>query len=331
MSKSSRQKMKLIFLRDYLLKNTDENHSVTVKDIITYLEECGIPAERKSIYDDIAVLKDSGVDIVSEKSERTVWYKIVSRDFEVSELKLLVDAVQSSRFITEKKSSQLIKKIEGLCSRYEAYELDRQLTVVNRIKSMNESIYYNVDKIHAAIRDNCMISFRYFDYNVKKEKVFRHGGDLYKVSPFALNWDNENYYLVAYDSATEQIRHYRVDKMDSLIEIDGKARQGTESFEKIDMSAYSKKIFSMFGGESVKVRLEFANELAGVVIDRFGKDIYITVSENGDYFNFETEIALSPNFYGWLFSFGDKARIVHPQRVKDDFLEFAKKVIDKYN
>lgn len=331
MSKSSRQKMKLIFLRDYLLKNTDENHSVTVKDIITYLEECGISAERKSIYDDIAVLKDSGVDIVSEKSERTVWYKIVSRDFEVSELKLLVDAVQSSRFITEKKSSQLIKKIESLCSRYEAYELDRQLTVVNRIKSMNESIYYNVDKIHAAIRDNCMISFRYFDYNVKKEKVFRHGGELYKVSPFALNWDNENYYLVAYDSAAEQIRHYRVDKMDSLSEIDGKARQGAESFEKIDMSAYSKKIFSMFGGESVKVRLEFANELAGVVIDRFGKDIYITVSDNPDYFNFETEIALSPNFYGWLFSFGEKARIVNPQRVKDDFLEFAKKVIDKYN
>ena len=331
MSKSSRQKMKLIFLRDYLLKNTDENHSVTVKDIITYLEECGISAERKSIYDDIAVLKDSGVDIVSEKSERTVWYKIVSRDFEVSELKLLVDAVQSSRFITEKKSSQLIKKIEGLCSRYEAYELDRQLTVVNRIKSMNESIYYNVDKIHAAIRDNRMISFRYFDYNVKKEKGFRHGGEVYKVSPFALNWDNENYYLVAYDSAAEQIRHYRVDKMDSLSEIDGKARQGAESFEKIDMSAYSKKIFSMFGGESVKVRLEFANELAGVVIDRFGKDIYITVSDNPDYFNFETEIALSPNFYGWLFSFGEKARIVNPQRVKDDFLEFAKKVIDKYN
>lgn len=331
MSKSSRQKMKLIFLRDYLLKNTDENHSVTVKDIITYLEECGVSAERKSIYDDIAVLKDSGVDIVSEKSERTVWYKIVSRDFEVSELKLLVDAVQSSRFITEKKSSQLIKKIESLCSRYEAYELDRQLTVVNRIKSMNESIYYNADKIHAAIRDNRMISFRYFDYNVKKEKVFRHGGELYKVSPFALNWDNENYYLVAYDSAAEQIRHYRVDKMDSLSEIDGKARQGAESFEKIDMSAYSKKIFSMFGGESVKVRLEFANELAGVVIDRFGKDIYITVSDNPDYFNFETEIALSPNFYGWLFSFGEKARIVNPQRVKDDFLEFAKKVIDKYN
>ena len=277
------------------------------------------------------MLNDFVVDIVSEKSERTVWYKIVSRDFEVSELKLLVDAVQSSRFITEKKSSQLIKKIEGLCSRYEAYELDRQLTVVNRIKSMNESIYYNVDKIHAAIRDNRMISFRYFDYNVKKEKVFRHGGELYKVSPFALNWDNENYYLVAYDSAAEQIRHYRVDKMDSLSEIDGKARQGAESFEKIDMSAYSKKIFSMFGGESVKVRLEFANELAGVVIDRFGKDIYITVSDNPDYFNFETEIALSPNFYGWLFSFGEKARIVNPQRVKDDFLVFAKKVIDKYN
>ena len=244
---------------------------------------------------------------------------------------MLVDAVQSSRFITEKKSSQLIKKIESLCSRYKAYELDRQLTVVNRIKSMNESIYYNVDKIHAAIRDNRMISFRYFDYNVKKEKVFRHGGELYKVSPFALNWDNENYYLVAYDSAAEQIRHYRVDKMDSLSEIDGKARQGAESFERIDMSAYSKKIFSMFGGESVKVRLEFANELAGVVIDRFGKDIYITVSDNPDFFNFETEIALSPNFYGWLFSFGEKARIINPQRVKDDFLVFAKKVIDKYN
>lgn len=328
MPRNSRQKLKLLYLKDYLLANTDENHAVTVSDMKNYLESCGIPAERKSLYDDIDTLRESGLDIVSEKRDRNVWYHVVSREFELSELKLLVDAVLGSRFITERKSAELIRKLESLCSRFDAYALDRQLTVAGRIKSMNESIYYNVDKIHTAIRDNTRITFRYFDYNVRKERVYRHGGALYEVSPFALCWDDENYYLVAYDEAHGEIRHYRVDKMSELEETD-KCREGEAAFEKVDVSAYSRKVFSMFGGESVRVRLEFADTLAGVVLDRFGKDVFLTPSEDGT-FSFETEIVVSPQFYGWLFSFGKDARILRPQSVKDGFAQYLKQTAELY-
>lgn len=328
MPRNSRQKLKLLYLKEYLLANTDENHAVTVSDMKNYLESCGIPAERKSLYDDIDTLRESGLDIVSEKRDRNVWYHVVSREFELSELKLLVDAVLGSRFITERKSAELIRKLESLCSRFDAYALDRQLTVAGRIKSMNESIYYNVDKIHTAIRDNTRITFRYFDYNVRKERVYRHGGALYEVSPFALCWDDENYYLVAYDEAHGEIRHYRVDKMSELEETD-KCREGEAAFEKVDVSAYSRKVFSMFGGESVRVRLEFADTLAGVVLDRFGKDVFLTPSEDGT-FSFETEIVVSPQFYGWLFSFGKDARILRPQSVKDGFAQYLKQTAELY-
>ena len=331
MSKTPRQKLKLLYIKDYLLKNTDENHSVTVKDIISYLDSCGISAERKSIYDDIEMLKTFGIDICSEKRDRTVWYNVVSRNLEIYELKLLVDAVLGSRFITEKKSNELIKKLEMLCSRYQGYELDRQLTVVNRIKSMNESIYFNVYKIHNAIRDNAKISFLYFDYDVNKDKVFRHDGKTYEVSPFALNWDDENYYLVGFDSQSKQIRHYRVDKMMKLNEIEGSRREGQDMFEKIDVENYSKKVFSMFGGASVKVCLEFSENLAGVVIDRFGKDTFFSKSSKPGHFTFETEIVVSPQFYGWLFSFGTEASIVYPQSVKDGFSEYLTNIYNMYH
>ena len=331
MARMPRQKLKLLYLRDYLLKNTDENHSVTVKEMEDYLEKCGITAERKSLYDDIALLKAAGLDIVSEKSGRTVWYRVVSRDFEISELKLLVDAVIGSRFVTEKKSAELIHKLESLCSRFQAYELDRQLTVAGRIKSMNESIYYNVDKIHSAIRDNARVTFRYFDYNMKKEKVFRRNGCLYEISPFALNWDDENYYLVAFDSARREIRHYRVDKMAELSELTGTCREGRDAFEAVDLSAYARKVFSMFGGDGVKVRMEFAESLAGVIIDRFGKDVFISPGERAGFFTFETEIVVSPQFFGWLFSFGADARILTPQRVRDEFSAYLSAVTAQYD
>ena len=329
MPKKPNHKLKLLYIQDYLLKNTDENHAVTVKDIITYLESCGISAERKSIYDDIELLKLNGLDICSEKRERTVWYNVVSRNFETYELKLLVDAVQSSKFITEKKSNELIKKLESECSRFGAYELSRQLTVINRIKSMNESIYFNVDIIHNAIRDNMKISFLYFDYNMKKEKVYRHSGKVYTVSPFSLNWDDENYYLVAHDAERNEIRHYRVDKMDKLAEL-SQRREGAELYDKAYIEDYSKKVFSMFGGETTKVCLEFSERLAGVVIDRFGKDIFLSVDEEQKKFSFETDIVVSPNLFGWLFSFGKDARIIRPQRVLDEYKDYLKDVTELY-
>ena len=330
MPKAPRQKLKLLYIKDFLLANTDENHAVTVKDIIKHLDKCGISAERKSIYDDIELLKLSGLDICSEKRDKSVWYNVVSRDFEIYELKLLSDAVNGSKFITEKKSHELIKKLENQCSRHQAFELDRQLTVVNRIKSMNESIYFNVDIIHNSINENKKISFRYFDYNINKEKIYRHDSKPYTVSPYTLIWDDENYYLVAYDSKSEQIRHYRVDKMDKICQVEDSRREGSEAFKALDAENYSKKIFSMFGGDTTKVRLEFAERLAGVVIDRFGKDTFFSKSEKEGFFTFETEIVVSPVFYGWLFSFGTEARIVCPQAVKDGFTEYVEQVRSMY-
>lgn len=330
MPRLSHQKLKLIYLKEYLLANTDENHSVTAKNMLDYLEECGISAERKSLYDDLALLKESGLDLINEKRDRTVWYRVVSRDFELSELKLLVDAVLGSRFITEKKSAELIRKLESLCSRYEGYALDRQLTVAGRIKSMNESIYYNVDKLHTAIRDNTRVVFRYFDYNTAKQRVYRRDGALYEVSPYALCWDDENYYLVAYDALHRSIRHYRVDKMSDLEEKSDSRREGEEAFRQVDVSAYSSKVFSMFGGESVKVRLSFSERLANVVLDRFGKDIFLSPDGDGR-FSFETEIVISPQFYGWLFSFGHDAEILRPQSARDEFVRFLREVSEVYS
>ncbi len=330
MPRSSRQKLKLFTLMDYLLKNTDENHAVTVKDIIEYLEKNGISAERKSIYDDIEQLSLYGLDICKEKSERTTWYKVVSREFELQELKILVDAVQVSKFITEKKSDELIKKLETLCSRYEAYELDRQTFTSGRVKSMNESIYNNVDKIHSAIKNNHKVTFKYFDYDVQKKKVFRYDGKTYTVSPFALNWDDENYYLIAYDSERGEMRHYRVDKMDSIKEDESSKREGTDLFKKTDVSSYSRKVFSMFGGDTKKVCLEFADKLASVVIDRFGKDMFLSPSDKEGYFTFETDVVVSPQFFAWMFSFGDDARILHPSEVVEEFKERIAKVANNY-
>lgn len=329
MPRSAGQKIKLLVLRDYLLANTDCDHAVTLVQMQEHLASCGVDAERKSLYDDLDQLRRCGLDIQSEKRERTTWYRVVSRDFEISELKLLVDAVQGSKFITQKKSRELIGKLETLCSRYEGNDLNRQLLVAGRIKSMNESIYYNVDMLHGAIRDNVQVSFRYFDYNVKKEKVYRKDGARYTVSPFALYWDDENYYLIAYSAPDESIRHYRVDKMADL-HPEETAREGAALFKEIDVSQYSRKVFSMFGGEAVKVGMAFAEKLANVVFDRFGKEVFVSPAQKEGFFRFDVPIVPSPQFYGWLFSFGDEAELLYPQTVIDEYKAYLASVCKLY-
>ena len=234
MARSSYQKLKPLYIMNYLLQNTDEDHPVTVNQIISYLDSQGISAERKSIYSDIEALQYFGLDIVQSGSGRSCGYYIAHRTFELPELKLLVDSVQSSKFITHKKTAALIKKIETLASIHEAQLLNRQVFVKNRIKTMNESIYYNVDEIHNGISKNKKIRFLYFEYNVQKERQYRRNGAYYVVSPFALTWDDENYYMVAYDSDAAIIKHYRVDKMEkiSILEED---RDGLEAYQALDM------------------------------------------------------------------------------------------------
>ncbi len=321
------QKLKLLTLRKYLLDNSDEQHPVSINDMILALDSVGIGAERKSLYDDLEQLRTFGEDIVTIKVGSGTGYYIGERDFEVSELKLLVDAVQGSKFITHKKSVGLIKKLEGLCSRFQAAELSRQVLVTNRIKSMNESIYYNVDKLHSAIGKNNSITFKYFDYDLNANRVLRHNGENYKASPYALNWDDENYYLIAFDHTSGMIRHYRVDKMLD-INICDKKRLGSEEFSKVDIERYSKKVFSMFGGTECNVGMEFDNSLIGAVIDRFGKDVPLRKSQNDGKFYVNTSVVISPHFYGWLFSFGTGARLVSPQSEVESFKAYTKEVLE---
>lgn len=329
MAKQPGQKLKLLHLNKFFLENTDENHGATVNEIIDYLASLGISAERKSLYDDFETLRLFGTDIISVKEGGTTRYFAASRLFEVSELKLLVDAVQVAKFVTDKKSGELIDKLETLCSRHEAMTLSRQVMFPSRIKSMNESIYRNVDKLHTAITENLSIIFRYFDYNVNKERVLRRDGDTYPASPFALYWDDENYYLIAYDEKSESIRHYRVDKMIDIA-LTKNLRKGHELFRDIDFSTYSKKVFGMFGGETVPLCMEFDESLCSVVIDRFGKDVKMRKSENEGKIYVYCDVVVSPNFYGWLVSFGKGARIATPQSVADDFEGYIRELLGQY-
>lgn len=327
MPKSANQKIKILYLLKIFLENTDEEHGMTLKELEEALAVMGVKAERKTLYDDIETLRLFGVDIEKRKGI-AVTYHVVSRDFELPELKLLIDAVQSSKFISEKKSRELIDKLSSLMSRFDATKLQRQVYVANRVKSDNETIYYGVDEIHEAINENKKISFLYFEWNEKKEKVLRHEGKRYIVSPHALTWDDENYYMIGYDSDEEKIKHYRVDKMQKIALIDEK-RDGDELFCGFDMALYSKKTFGMFGGIEESVTLRCKNRLAGVVIDRFGEDVTFLKSGN-EHFEVHVKVHVSPLFFGWVLNFGDGIEIVSPNSVREKYSSLLKETLERY-
>ena len=322
MPKSTGQKLKLLYLMKILLSQTDEAHLLSVNELISKLADYGVAAERKTIYDDIEALRHYGLDIVMGKS-KSYGYFVAGRDFELPELKLLADAVQSSKFITERKSLELIKKLEGLASTYDAGKLRRQVFIQNRVKSMNESIYYSVDTLHEAIAEHKMIGFRYFDYNIQKKRVFRRGGSPYTVSPVALSWSEENYYLIASSADRPGFTHFRVDRMSDVQKLDEKRDGAIGDFNLAD---YSKRVFGMFGGEEADVRLRVHNQLVGAVIDRFGKSI-IMVADGGQHFTVGVSVVISPVFYGWLFQFGELCEVLSPQSLKDDLKGMAEKFI----
>ena len=313
MPRSSSQKLKILYIMDYLLRRTDEDHPVTTTQLVSMLAGHGISAERKSIYDDLEALRAYGLDIISAGSGRASGYYVGSRDFQLPELKLLVDSIQSSKFITESKSMELISKLESLSSVYEAELLHRQIHVANRVKTMNESIYYNVDAVHRAIAQNSRLRFHYFEFTVQKERRLRRDGAWYTLSPYALTWDDENYYMVAYDSAADRIKHFRVDKM-ADIQITGDPRDGQDAYRKLDMGIYARKTFGMFTGEETSVRLRFENSLVGAVLDRLGRDVSL-IPDGEAHFTVRTNIVLSPQFYAWVCGFGPKARILDPAEV----------------
>ena len=328
MARSSFQKLKILYVMDYLLKRSDENHPVTVAQLIGELESHGISAERKSIYDDLESLREYGLDILQTGSGKNSGYYVASHEFELPELKLLVDSVQYSKFITYKKTLSLIKKIEGLTSVYDAQLLRRQLYVKNRIKTMNESIYYNVDELHRGIAENRKIRFHYFEYTVRKERRFRRDGAWYVLSPYALSWDDENYYLVGFDSEAGIIKHFRVDKM-ADIEVTEEPRDGEEIYAALDMGVYARKTFGMFTGEETSVRLRFEKDLVGAVIDRLGRDVML-VPDGEDHFTVRTNVIVSPQFFAWVLGFGNKAKILEPESVVRKLREHLDQVTALY-
>ncbi|MBQ9471778.1 MAG: WYL domain-containing protein, partial [Ruminococcus sp.] len=288
MAKNPKQKQKLLYIMKFFLEKTDEEYGVTVADIIEYLSEYGIEAERKSIYSDIECLRDFGMDIVKSKVGKISLFSLVSRDFTTEEIKLLIDAVQSSKFITLKKSRELIRKIEGLTSENQAKELHRQVIVANRVKNSNEDIYRNIDSINRAINNKRKISFYYNMWQVSRTgarkivKVRRHDGARYLLTPKALTWDDENYYLIAYDKDADMLKHFRVDKMES-IEVEDERADSVKSVDKFDLAVYTKQIFGMYGGETVSVKLRFDDSLIGVVADRFSDKVFIMPHSDGTF------------------------------------------------
>ena len=321
------QRLRTLYVMKILLRYSDEDHTLSSKDILRHLKDYGITADRKSVYTDIAILDKFGMDI---ETIPNVGYYVNSREFELPELKLLVDAVQSSKFITEKSSRTLIKKLEDLTSEMNGKQLQRQVFIRNRLKSENSSIYYNIDKIHAALSQNVQVSFKYCEWTIKKRLRVKKDGALYIVSPWALTWDDENYYLVGCIESENRIevRHFRVDKMKDLELLEGR-RFGKDVFENFDLAAFAKKTFGMYGGPDYLVTLNCDNRLVGVIIDRFGKEVPVLPLEES---RFETKVlvSVSPQFFGWVTGIGNGIRISGPETVVQSYRKYLQGIMDQY-
>ena len=324
MAKAPGQKLKLLYIIKFLSENTDETHPASTSDIIAYLEANGVHSQRKSVYDDMEKLCNFGYDIIQVHSRLGGGYYMAGREFELAELKLLVDAVQSSRFITTKKSRSLIRKLEQMAGKYDAGKLQRQVYVAGRIKTENESIYYSIDTIHRAIQENRQIRFQYLDWNLNKELVPRANSERC-VSPWALIWQDENYYLAAYDSNDSVMKHYRVDKM-GRVEVLKEARTGMEQFSKVDLAAYTNQIFGMYGGREEIVTIQFPNRLIGVVLDRFGREADIRQMPE-EVFRIRAKVMVSGQFYGWLAGIGGEAVIVSPVSVREQYRQWLADIL----
>ena len=330
MSRGTNQKFKFTYLMKIMLEKTDDEHSLTMPQIMEELEKYDVTAERKSIYTDFQDMTEKfGVEIIKEQIGRETYYHVGAREFELAEVKLLIDAIQSSKFITQTKSRELITKIKSFVSEHQAKQLQRQVYINDRVKTMNESVYYNVDDIHTAINQNKKIRFKYFKWDINKKLVPRHNGDWFIVSPWALTWDDENYYMVAFDDLDKKIKHYRVDKM-MHISIEEEKRSGKEVFRNFDMAEYSKATFGMYQGQKAKVKIQFANYMCGVFIDRFGKDISFRPIDY-EHSELHVDVNVSPQFFGWIFSLGKDVKVTGPSEVVEQMKVFAREFLENMN
>lgn len=325
MPKSDNQKLKIFYILDYLQRNSHREHPVRAAELLSMLEQQhNIVCDRKTVYSDIAALQDYGVDIVSLPGKNGGYF-IASRNFELPELKLLIDAVQSSRFLTEKKSRELIEKLCSQCSVYDAKLMRRDVLVSGRVKSMNETIYYNVDAIQEAIAQNRQIRFRYFDWGLDRERHYRDRD--YQASPYGLCQDNENCYLLAH-SPRHGVTSYRVDRMSEIRPVD-QPRTPCQELTGKALVEHANRLFQMYSGETADVKLRFDRSLVNVVIDRFGRDILL-IPDGDRHFVFTVNVAVSPMFLSWVIGFGSKAKILHPQSVIDACKAMCREAMAQY-
>lgn len=327
MARSFQQKLKILYLMRAFTELTDEQHPMTVPELMDYLAGFGIMVERKTVYDDIETLRTFGLDIDNRRGKPSGFY-LASRDFELAELKLLADAVQSSRFITDKKSRQLIRKLASLTSVHEAKQLRRQVIVGNPAKNENESIYYNVDELHRGISEDRQVSFQYYEWTVSKEMRLKKNGARYQVSPWGLIWRDENYYLIGLDEKSGIVKHYRVDKM-LKINVEKRPRNGKEIFENFDVGQFAARTFGMFGGREESLCLEFDNHLIGVVLDRFGHKVSVR-RQNEERFRVQVRVNVSGQFFGWLAGLGSGVSVISPENVRKDYIHFLKSAMENY-
>ena len=325
MPKSDNQKLKIFYILDYLQENSHQDHPVRASELASMLDSrYNIHCDRKTVYSDILALQDYGVDIESVPGRNGGFY-IASRSFELPELKLLIDAVLSSRFLTEKKSRELIEKLCSQCSVYDARLMRRDVLVSGRVKSMNETIYYNVDAIQDAITENRQISFRYFDYALDGSRRYRDRD--YLASPYGLCQDNENCYLLAL-SPRHGVTSYRVDRMSDIVVLEEKREPCPELSGKA-LIAHANRLFQMYSGEETTVKLRFHRSLVNVVFDRFGTDIML-IPEGDEHFVFTVNVAVSPMFLSWVIGFGNKAKVLHPQSVIDQCRALCLEAMEQY-
>ena len=328
MSKGANQKLKMLYLAKIFMEQTDDEHGLTMPEVIERLAAYDVNADRKTLYLDFEELRHYGLDILSQQVGHKTYYSLGAREFELPELKLLVDSVQAAKFITDRKSRELIRKLEGLVSVHQARQLHRQVLISGRVKTMNESIYYNIDRLHEAINADAQIRFQYYQWNVDKQMELRRNGAWYQVSPWALIWDDENYYLVGYDAGDDKIKHFRVDKMLRIRSTDER-RAGKDSFKAFDSARYAKSLFGMYGGEETSVTLEGDNGMVGVVIDRFGKDVaLVPVDEHR--FEASVNVAVSPQFFGWIMALGGSVRITGPAPVVKQLQDAVRRLAEQY-
>lgn len=329
MAKGSNTKFKMIYLAKIMVEQTDETHFLTMPEIIQALEAYEVSAERKSLYEDLKELERMGLEVESVKQGKMTYYHVVGRMFELAEVKLLVDTIQASKFISANRSRQLIEKLEGFVSQHEAKSLQRQVYVQGRIKSMNGSIYNNVDALHRAIAENRQVSFQYYSWNVDKEPEYRHGGKAYVMSPWGLCNDSENYYLIAYDEAADKKKHFRVDKMKNIVVLET-PRVGEALIQTTDMAVYNRKSFSMFSGDETTVVLHFHRNMANVMIDRFGKEIPIYEADESEWYKTRVNVEVSNQFFGWVFSLGNQVKIAGPDRVVEQARDVLRGLMEGY-